>query len=164
MNLISLSASAPDPWIVPALEALGAANTTSKTTPYIIAALSNTFRYPESDARHLPSVYDAKLIALFDVFVSSAHEGVRKPDQAAYALALERINRVAKSKVEAGDVLFLDDIGTNLKEAKRFGFRTLLVPMNRTFESVRELERLTGLDLGHGSPSLDHVSTRNVKL
>ncbi|KAI9665332.1 MAG: hypothetical protein M1831_001769 [Alyxoria varia] len=43
------------------------------------------------------------------------------------------------------DILFLDDIGANLKGAREIGMRTLKVADTRT--AVRELERVTGLRL-----------------
>ena len=48
-------------------------------------------------------------------------EGVRKPEEKIYTTLLKRLNEKAE------DVLFLDDIGGNLKAAKKLGFRTLKV-------------------------------------
>ena len=49
--------------------------------------------------------------------------------------------------VRPGDVVFLDDIGANLKGAREVGMRTIKVVMGRTEDAVRELEKITGLDL-----------------
>lgn len=49
--------------------------------------------------------------------------------------------------IEAKDVVFLDDIGENLKMGKQVGWRTIKVLLGRTDEAVKELERITGLDL-----------------
>ena len=87
----------------------------------------------------------------FDMFVSSAHAGVRKPDPKAYELAVRELDRVSREKgmggVEAGDVLFLDDIGVNLKWAKKCGLRTIKVDLGRTKEAVKKLEDQTGVKL-----------------
>jgi methionine salvage enolase-phosphatase E1 len=52
--------------------------------------------------------------------------------------------------VNVGDVLFLDDIGANLKGAKSVGMRTLKVDLGKTEAVVRELEELTGVKLLEG--------------
>lgn len=95
---------------------------------------------------------------IFDIFISSAHVGLRKPDPAIYDLALQEVDKFSKEKgkegVEAGDVLFLDDIGENLKSGKKKGFRTLKVPLGRAFEAVDELERVTGLQLAGNHPRI----------
>ncbi|KAF2746246.1 HAD-like protein [Sporormia fimetaria CBS 119925] len=149
----------PDPYMYPALLAL------RQHYPHIVlAALSNTVRFPTDilddrgvlftkDLTHPP---DAKYTNLtpdistcFDVFISSAHVGLRKPDPKAYELAVRECNRVAKEKglegeIKAGEVLFLDDIGVNLKGARKCGLRTLKVDLGRTREAVRELEEAVG--------------------
>jgi len=56
--------------------------------------------------------------------------------------------------VKAEDILFLDDIGENLKAAKANGFRTLKVNLGRTYEAVEELESVTGLKLEGGYPKV----------
>jgi methionine salvage enolase-phosphatase E1 len=54
--------------------------------------------------------------------------------------------------VEAGEVLFLDDIGVNLKGARGVGLRTIKVNLGETKEAVRALEREVGMTLvGDGS-------------
>ncbi|KAJ4302369.1 hypothetical protein N0V88_002513 [Collariella sp. IMI 366227] len=82
-NDMMAAARAPDPWMYPALKAL------KEDGRYIVAALSNTG--DEMDA----------LRDLFDVFVSSAHEGLRKPDPEIYQLALERVDEFARKNAGA---------------------------------------------------------------
>jgi hypothetical protein len=136
----------------------------------VLAALSNTVAFPTNilddqgtlftkglvHAPH-PNPYanDSPDIAnCFDVFISSAHVGLRKPDPRAYELAVRECNRIAKEKglseIKAEDVLFLDDIGVNLKWAKKSGLRTIKVDLGRTKEAVKALEAETGMDLGSG--------------
>jgi hypothetical protein len=162
-NMMRISRT-PDPYMYPALRRLRASGR------FILAALSNTVAFPtgilddqgvlfERSLRHAPhpnpyandsvNIEDA-----FDVFVSSAHAGVRKPEKEAYELAVKEIERVWREKggggegmVEAGDVLFLDDIGVNLKGARGCGLRTIKVNLGRTREAVRELEDATGVKL-----------------
>jgi FMN phosphatase YigB (HAD superfamily) len=154
---------APDPWMFPALKSLKASGR------YIIAALSNTVIFPP-DHEYSQGDYlkDHPIRALFDVFVSSAHVGLRKPDPKIYQLALKRVDEYARSNahtergkaggwatgIRAEDVLFLDDIGENLKAAKKTGFRTLRVHLGRAFEAVDELEAITGLKLAGDHPRI----------
>jgi HAD superfamily hydrolase (TIGR01509 family) len=144
-----MSASrAPDPWMYPALKTLASSG------KYILAALSNTVIFPPS---HPYSQSHSELHTLFDVFISSAHVGLRKPDPSIYSLALAEVDKFAMEKrgwgeVEAGEVVFLDDIGENLKAGREMGFRTVKVELGRAFEAVDELESITGLKLAGGHP------------
>lgn len=152
----------PDPWMVPALRALKASN------KYIIAALSNTVIFPPDHEFSKPNVreFGEDVRAMFDVFISSAHVGLRKPDPRMYALALSELDKFAKANastqrgkdlgwgngVKAGDIVFLDDIGENLKWARKAGFGTIKVDLGRAYEAVDKLEELTGLQLAGSHP------------
>jgi putative hydrolase of the HAD superfamily len=81
---------------------------------------------------------------LFDVVVESSKEKVRKPDPAAYALVLERLG------VAAEEVVFLDDLGINLKPAKAMGMTTIKV--SDPDEALAQLSAILGLPLGAGAP------------
>lgn len=133
---------APDPVMFPALKRLKASG------QYLIGALSNTVIFPPS---HPFSKDTIGLRDQFDFFISSAHTGLRKPDPKIYAHALEKINELSARKggprVNASDVIFLDDIGENLKAARKAGFGTLKVVLGRTQDAVKELEKITGLQL-----------------
>jgi len=89
--------------------------------------------------------------SVFDTYVSSAHVGMRKPDPDIYKLAIKQLDEIAlqrgKPSITAGDILFLDDIGQNLRTAKQVGMRTLKVQLGRNIEAVKELERITGVKL-----------------
>lgn len=52
--------------------------------------------------------------------------------------------------IKAEEVLFLDDIGENLKVARKRGMRTLKVGLGRGREAVEELERVLGMSLRGG--------------
>lgn len=134
-------AQRPDPYIYPALSNLG------QSGQFVLGALSNTVILPGGEENEGPDNIKNK----FDFFISSAHVGLRKPDPRIYALALKSMNEAAKTKgldpIEADDIVFLDDIGINLKSAREMGFRTIKVNLGRAADSVRELEALTGLAL-----------------
>lgn len=82
---------------------------------YRMAALTNNWSSGDQDDKM------AQLRPHFDVFIESHRVGLRKPDPRIYALACERL-QVAPDKV-----LFLDDIGQNLKSARTMGMRTVKV-------------------------------------
>ncbi len=57
----------------------------------------------------------------FDVFVESSREGLAKPDPRIYKLVLEKLG------VAPEEAVFLDDIGRNLKPARKMGMTTIKV-------------------------------------
>ena len=59
---------------------------------------------------------------LFDVIVDSSDVGVRKPDPAIFAVALERLGGVSPSAA-----VFLDDAPGNVEGARRAGLHAILV-------------------------------------
>jgi putative hydrolase of the HAD superfamily len=77
--------------------------------------------------------------AHFDVVVESAVEGLRKPDPRIYELTLSRLG------VAAREVVFLDDIGRNLKPARELGMRTIKV--DEPDAALAELSGLLGFPL-----------------
>jgi putative hydrolase of the HAD superfamily len=79
------------------------------------------------------------LADLFDVVVESAVEGVRKPEPAAYELVL------GKMGLDAAEVVFLDDLGINLKPARAMGMATIKV--DDPDVALADLEALLGLSL-----------------
>ena len=101
---------------------------------YALAALTNNWVNGNSKADVAHS-----LKSLFDVFVESAVEGVRKPDPLIYQIVCERL------QVEPGAAIFLDDIGQNLKSAKALGMTTIKVV--EPVHAIIELERLLGVSL-----------------
>ena len=76
---------------------------------------------------------------LFDHVIESSKIGIRKPDPRFYEIACE-IVKVAPSRV-----VFLDDLGVNLKPARAMGMNTIKVTDPR--RALAELETLLGLEL-----------------
>ncbi len=85
--------------------------------------------------------YDA-LGDIFDARVISAQEGMRKPDARIYPLAAERMG------LPPEEIVFVDDLGFNLKPARELGMATLL--HEQTAATLAELERLLGVPLSRG--------------
>ncbi|PSN66212.1 HAD-like protein [Corynespora cassiicola Philippines] len=153
----------PDPWMYPALRRL------QESGRFVLGALSNTVAFPTGVVDDEGKLFTKGLVHdkspgnpyandstdiqdCFDVFVSSAHVGLRKPDPKAYELAVREMERVGREKgllesLRAEEVVFLDDIGVNLKWAKKSGLKTIKVDLGRTKEAVRQLEEETGLVL-----------------
>jgi len=75
----------------------------------------------------------------FDVFVESSVVGLRKPDPRIYQHACDEIG------VEPAEVVFLDDIGRNLKTARQLGMTTIKVESPKA--ALAELERVLGFPL-----------------
>ncbi|OAL26436.1 hypothetical protein AYO20_10104 [Fonsecaea nubica] len=137
-NMMTYSRN-PDPWMYPALLKLQADGR------YRLAALSNTTVYPEGHPFNNPSPVDVRDV--FEIFVSSAHVGMRKPNRDIYEHALALMREKWGSDIQFHDVVFLDDIGENLKTARALGMRTIRVVLGKTKEAVQELEKITGLTL-----------------
>ena len=148
----------PDPYIFPAILSL------RRSGRFIIGALSNTSLSSSSNTLDIPrSPSNAEpttdrttdVRAAFDLFISSAHVGMRKPEPRIYEYAMAEVQRVwrdsGREAVEAGlrpeDVLFLDDIGANLRAAREMGWRTIKVGLGEGLEALRELEVATGVRL-----------------
>jgi FMN phosphatase YigB (HAD superfamily) len=152
---------APDPYMYPALKKL------KESGKYVLGAFSNNVAFPENilddegklftkDLIHAPApnpyANDSKdITTCFDIFLGSAAVGVRKPDPEAYKLSVREMDKIAQKKglgrVTAEDTLFLDDIGINLKFAKKTGLRTIKVNLGRTKDAVKELEDQVGIPL-----------------
>jgi putative hydrolase of the HAD superfamily len=126
-------AAAPRPEM---LEAIGRIRRRGLTT----AALTNnwTADEPGRDATRTDVLGE-----VFDVFVESRIEGLRKPDPRIYRLVCERMD------VAPADAAFLDDIGANLKPARALGMTTIRVVEPET--ALRELEAVLGFELLDGS-------------
>lgn len=153
------SSRAPDPWMYPALQKLTASG------KYLVGALSNTVIFPPDHEYN--NFWAGDVRNIFDVFISSAHVGLRKPQPRIYELALEELNKYAKlhsgtkgeglgweEGIKPGDIVFLDDIGENLKAAKQAGFRTIKVDLGQAYNAVTALEELTGLQLAGDVPRI----------
>ena len=76
---------------------------------------------------------------LFDHVVESSKVGVRKPDPAFYELACKL------AEVEPHEVVFLDDLGVNLKPAAAMGMTTIKVVDPGA--ALAELERAVGFSV-----------------
>ncbi len=75
-----------------------------------------------------------EIMGLFDFVFESSKENVRKPDPKLYQLAFNR------GKVNPNEVIFLDDLGINLKPAKALGMKTIKVV--RAEDALQDLQDL----------------------
>jgi putative hydrolase of the HAD superfamily len=69
---------------------------------------------------------------LFDFIVESSKVKIRKPEPEFYLLACQRAN------VQPQEVVFLDDLGINLKPAKKLGMKTIKV--SKAEDALKELQ------------------------
>ncbi|XP_064002682.1 bifunctional epoxide hydrolase 2 isoform X2 [Pogoniulus pusillus] len=75
----------------------------------------------------------------FDLVLESCRLGAQKPEPDIYTRALEAL------QAKPQEVIFLDDIGQNLKPAQEMGMATILV--RDTQAALKELEELSGVQL-----------------
>jgi epoxide hydrolase-like predicted phosphatase len=75
----------------------------------------------------------------FDIFLESCKLGMRKPDPRIYRHACERLT------VSPCEVIYLDDIGSNLKPARELGMHTILV--TDPDQALLDLQAALGFDL-----------------
>jgi putative hydrolase of the HAD superfamily len=102
------------------------------------ATVCVTNNFVLADAGTSPEV--AAVYVLFDAVIESKVVGIRKPEPRFYQLACEAVG------VRPDEVVYLDDLGINLKPARAMGMRTIKV--DDPMVALRELSELTGLDLG----------------
>jgi putative hydrolase of the HAD superfamily len=99
-------------------------------TTYKTACLTNNFASVESHvSKEVAAVY-----TLFDAVLESRVLGVRKPDRRFYELACATVD------VQPEEVVFLDDLGINLKPARALGMRTIKVA--DPDQALAELEQI----------------------
>jgi putative hydrolase of the HAD superfamily len=107
---------------------------------YILACLTNNMRVgfgPVMSASAERAAEIAQLFALVDHVIESCEIGVRKPEPAFYRIACERTG------VAPHEVVFLDDLGINLKPARALGMHTIKV--DEPGPAIAALEALLGL-------------------
>ncbi|XP_039261129.1 bifunctional epoxide hydrolase 2-like [Styela clava] len=108
-------------------------------------ALTNNWIDDRGENKEMVSKFSVLLRRFFDVVVESSIERLRKPDPELYKLTCERLG------VKPNEAVFLDDIGYNLKSAAELGITTIKVTTPK--EAIKELEKVTGLDLTSGRTS-----------
>jgi len=80
-----------------------------------------------------------EVMSMFDFVFESSKENVRKPDPEFYLRACKR------GDVDPSDVVFLDDLGINLKPAKALGMSTIKVADPK--KALSELQALLDFDI-----------------
>ena len=103
-----------------------------------VAALTDNFRHEGAQAAWIEAVGPE-----FNVVIESSRVGMRKPEPRIYELACARL------RLSPGEVIYLDDIGGNLKTARHLGMHTIKV--NEPATAVLELERVLGVSLDRRS-------------
>ncbi len=79
------------------------------------------------------------VMSLFDFVLESSKAGVRKPERRFYEIACEALS------VQPTEVVYLDDLGINLKPARDLGMHTIKVGDPRI--ALAELQTHLGIDL-----------------
>jgi putative hydrolase of the HAD superfamily len=127
--VLRLLAGEPRPEMVAALRAVA--------RDYRTACLTNNVRGPARTPESAARI--TEIMAIFDVVVESSKVGVRKPEPRFYEIACELVG------VAPGRVVFLDDLGVNLKPARAMGMRTIKVVSPA--QAIADLEAALGRSL-----------------
>ena len=132
----------PDPYVSVALHKVRASG------HFVLAALSNTIILPDNDPRSTNlTEANKQLWDLFDLVISSANVRMRKPEPRIYHYTMQRLQEIVGSDLTSNQIIFLDDIGENLKAAKAAGMRTIKVWLGKTQQAVQELQDIIDMDL-----------------
>ena len=112
-----------------------------KSLGFLQAFLTNNFDSEDRDISALDDKNEERLeiMQLFDFIIESKKVGVRKPNNEFYELAL------SETKVTPEKTIFLDDLGINLKPAKKLNISTIKVFSED--QALSELSNLTGIQL-----------------
>ena len=108
----------------------------------IQACLTNNISSPNeelSDENVSIAGKNDEVMSLFDFVIASSEQNVRKPDPDFYQLALK------EARVRPNEVVFLDDLGINLKPARALGMHTIKV--TDASNALRELNDLLPIDI-----------------
>lgn len=128
-DVLKCLAGQPRPAMVRALDLVNAR--------YVTACLTNNVaklpRPPEVEAEI------ASIMKKFGHVIESSKLGFRKPEERFYQHALDTVG------VAADETVFLDDLGVNLKTAKRMGMTTIKV--SKPESALAELGGILNLDL-----------------
>ncbi len=108
-----------------------------KSAGYVLACLTNNVN---RSVEERPDVTEA--MNLFDHVVESSKVGTRKPEPEFYELAC------SMARVDPHRVVFLDDLGINLKPAHKMGMRTIKVV--DAASALKELAEALGHELNPG--------------
>ena len=124
------ASSEPRPMMLEAIRLLREAD-------FRVGALTNNWAHTGDDERPQQNDGTRALKELFDVFIESSVEGLRKPDPRIYELACDRMDK------RPHEMVFLDDIGPNLKPPRAMGMATIKVDTPE--QALDELAPLVGL-------------------
>ena len=105
---------------------------------YKTACLTNNFG-PSADSNDENDIR-RPILSWFDIVIESRALGIRKPEPQFYTAACDAVN------VKPQQVIFLDDLGVNLKPARELGMRTIKVITAE--QALAELETLLGHKIG----------------
>jgi epoxide hydrolase-like predicted phosphatase len=86
-----------------------------------------------------------QLMEHFDVFLESRVLGQRKPEIALYKHTLQQLQEKSGEELPPSSVIFVDDIGTNLKPMKELGVHTILA--RNTQQVIKDIETRLGFSL-----------------
>uniref|UniRef100_A0A0N4ZJV6 HAD family phosphatase n=1 Tax=Parastrongyloides trichosuri TaxID=131310 RepID=A0A0N4ZJV6_PARTI len=108
-----------------------------KENGYKIALLTNNF-YLDKEKKNPTTIED---LSSFDVVVESCKVGMSKPNENIYQHTLSLLG------IEGSEAVFLDDLEANCRGAEKVGIKAIQVLPQKSIDAVREIEKLTGLNI-----------------
>ncbi|KAG8987752.1 hypothetical protein FRB94_002369 [Tulasnella sp. JGI-2019a] len=144
------------------MKVVEAIRTIKATGRWKVIALTNNYHRPFADLQakdpelakqemeHLGWNYSGgpasdTLKGMFHDFVDSSEVGSRKPEPHFYLHACE------KHGLKPSEVVFLDDLGVNLKTGKQLGMETIHVPIGKSEVALEKLQERLGVQLLEGA-------------
>eukprot|EP00475_Leptophrys_vorax_P034433 TRINITY_DN5555_c0_g1_i2.p1 TRINITY_DN5555_c0_g1~~TRINITY_DN5555_c0_g1_i2.p1 ORF type:complete len:245 (+),score=75.52 TRINITY_DN5555_c0_g1_i2:625-1359(+) len=106
------------------------------------------FQFISSERMTQNSAQYATMAGLFDDIVESCVVGQRKPDPAIFKVAMQKAG-----VTEASQVVFLDDIRTNILGAEKFGLKVIHVTGDGK-DALKRLSQIVEVDLFHEKSKL----------
>ena len=101
------------------------------------ALLTNNFTSEDEGGSGFSRPELAHAMDVYDCVIESSKAGVRKPDPAAYQLVLDAL------QIPAERIVYLDDLGINLKPARALGMTTIKVV--DPDDALAELSKVLGI-------------------
>ncbi len=133
-DIMALFAGEIRPGMVDAIRTIKAHYKVACLTNNVKTGFGANMQPDEGRAASFESVF-----SLFDFVLESSKAGIRKPEPAFYRLACQQ------AQVAPSEVVFLDDLGINLKPARAMGMTTIKVVSGQ--QALADLQSVLGLRL-----------------
>ena len=127
---------------------------------YPVVAVTNNWKHD-----HTQETDTHPLNHLFDAFIESYKVKKNKPDFEIFKFALKALNDKFKNQqqqqqFEFKDILFLDDIGRNLKAASQLGMQTVKIDETKLDSCLEQMEAKLNIELVHSTQRTKNINNK----